>query len=116
MKYLCALMLLGASVGLQAERFDITASIGDIRYHEASSSLAVAWQKHVWFGLVNPDKTPNCQKYAGAYAISIPESNETAISLIVAAKMADRKVVVTLDDDVKFPKGAYCKLQYITVK
>jgi len=109
-------LLLASSTTLYAERFDITANIGQIRYHEASSSLAPTWQKHVWFGLVNPDKTPNCYKYNAEYAISIPQGNETAISLLLSAKMASKQVVITIDDAVKFPNGQWCQLQYITIK
>jgi hypothetical protein len=100
----------------QAERFDITAEIGQVRYHEASNSMAASWKKHIWFGLKNPNKSPNCQQYSGQYAISIPDGNETAISFLLAAKMANKKVIVTIDDSVKFPGGNYCKLQYLTLK
>ncbi len=100
-----------------AERFDITADIGQIRYHEGSTILAPQWKKSIWFGLKSPDKTPNCKIYGGQYAISVPPENESAISLILAAKMSSSKVLITLDDTIKYPEGSnYCKLQYVTIK
>ena len=115
MKYGLTFLLLVVANSAIAERFDITANIGQIRYHEATNSLAPSWQTHVWFGLLNPNKSPNCQKYGGEYAISIPKGNETAISMLLSSKMANQKVLVTIDDSVKFPGGQYCQLQYITI-
>ena len=100
----------------EAQRYDITAEIGQVRYHEATNTLATSWRKHVWFGLKNPNKTPDCKLYAGQYAISIPDGNDTAMSMLLAAKMADKKVIVTIDDTVKFPNSNYCKLLYLTLK
>lgn len=100
-----------------AERYDITADIGQVRYHEGSTTLATQWKKSLWFGLKSPDKTPDCQIYGGQYSISIPPGNESGISLILAAKMSSAKVLVTIDDAVKYPEGSkYCKLQYVTIK
>ncbi|NOI30618.1 hypothetical protein [Vibrio coralliilyticus] len=99
-----------------AARFDITGDIGQIRYHEASSSFAPLWRKHTWFEIVNPETKPNCKSYAsGTYAISIPENNETALTLLLSAKMANKQVMVTLDDSILFPDNGYCKLQYLTI-
>ncbi len=98
-----------------AEKFDITAEVGMIRYAESSQTIDEKWRKHVWFTLVNPDQSPDCPKYQGDYAISVPDGNETAISMILAAQVADKKVRVVIDDDVRFPAGINqeCKLQFI---
>ena len=115
--YKLALLFIVTPVICQAERYDITADIGPIRYHEGSTTLAPQWKKALWFGLKSPDKTPNCQVYGGYYSISIPPENESAISLILAAKMSSAKVLVTIDDAIKYPDGShYCKLQYVTIK
>ena len=118
MKYfVTAFMLMLGSSEVLAERFDITAKIGDIRFHEASNTLAPGWRSHTWFALVDPNKSPDCNKYGQKYAITIPEENSTAISLLLSAKMADKEVLITIDDDVKFPvTTSNCKLQYITLK
>ena len=117
MKLLTLLLsLIVFSSVVNAQRYDITADIGQIRYHEATNSMATSWRKHVWFHLENTLETPDCYKYAGKYAISIPEGNESAMSILLAAKLAGKKVVVTIDDTVKFPSGSYCRLQYLTLK
>lgn len=111
-----ALVMLILSTSANAARFDITGDVGQIRYHEASSSFAPLWRKHTWFEIVNPDTKPNCKPYApGTYAISIPENNETALTMLLSAKMANKKVMVTLDDSILFPDNGYCKLQYLTI-
>jgi len=117
MKLLTLLLsLIVFSSVVNAQRYDITADIGQIRYHEADNTLATSWPKHVWFQLENISQTPDCQKISGKYAISIPDGNDTAMSILLAAKLADKKVVVTIDDSVKFPRGNYCKLSYLTLK
>jgi len=116
MKKTVLLVLAITSNHLSAQRFDITADIGQIRYHESSSTLAPTWRKHIWFGLKNPNKSPNCYQYNGEFAISIPDGNDSAVSMLLAAKMANKKVIVTIDDSIKFPSGNYCKMEYFTIK
>lgn len=111
--FFCATMLAYPAL---ADRFDITTTIGEIRYHESENTLANTWQSHVWFGLASPDSTPDCPKYGSQYVIAIPSGNDEALSIILAAKLAEKQVVVTIDDSVKYPNGQYCKLQYITLK
>lgn len=95
-----------------AARFDITGDIGQIRYHEASSSLSPVWRSEV----INSDGKPNCySSSSGKYSIAIPENNETALTMLLSAKMANKKVMVTLDDSIRFPSGGHCKLQYLTI-
>ena len=113
------LLFLVLSSSVYAKRFDITGSIGLIRYHEASNHLSSSWKKHVWFSLINGDKSPDCPKSwlsDKGYLIAIPEGNEPALSILLSAKMSDKKVIVTIDDSVKFGSGQYCQLQYITLK
>lgn len=101
-----------------AARQDVTADVGKIRYHEASTTLAPEWRRIVWFTLVNPDKLPAaCVKYGDEYAVSIPVNNEFAVSLLLMAKASGKKVLVTFDDAIKLPNisNGYCQLQYITV-
>ncbi|MBQ4880540.1 hypothetical protein J8M21_25410 [Pseudoalteromonas luteoviolacea] len=118
MKFLKLLFLASLTVpqASYAARFDITADVGQIRYHEASNSLAPAWHKHVWVGLDSPDQNPNCQLFNGQVGISIPDGNEPALSMLLAAKMAGKKVLITIDDEITFPSGKWCKLQYVTIK
>lgn len=99
-----------------AKRYDITADIGQIRYHDADNTLASSWRGDMWFSLSNPNQQPNCKTYSGKYAISVSKGNETAISMILAAKMSSSKVIVTIDDEVKRAGSVYCQLQYITIK
>ncbi|KZN48841.1 hypothetical protein [Pseudoalteromonas luteoviolacea] len=100
-----------------ADRYDIQGEIGQIRYHEATNTLAPAWKKHTWFTLI-PDPNqpkPNCYVHGGGYTVTIPDGNNTAMSMVLAAKMAKQKVTVTVDDSIVFPSNLYCKLQYVTV-
>jgi hypothetical protein len=115
-KLLFIFCLLNLSFSIQATRFDITATIGQIRYHEASNTLATSWKGHTWFSLANPNKSPNCDKYDGEYMVSVPDGNETAIAMILAAKMSGSQVLITIDDAVDFPSTGRCKLQYLTIK
>lgn len=105
------LFLFGSSAF--SERYDITADIGLIRYHEASNTLASTWKKRIWFGIKNHSSVPDCFQYWGEYAINIPDGNEAAVSMVLSAKMSQSKVVITIDDSVKF--AGYCQLQYITL-
>lgn len=115
-KAFIALVILILSAPANAARFDITGDIGQIRYHEASNSFAPLWRKHTWFEIVNPDTKPNCySSSSGKYSVSIPENNETALTMLLSAKMANKKVMVTLDDSIRFPSGGHCKLQYLTI-
>lgn len=116
MKNLCfAFSFVFFATDLHAERYDITANIGQIRYHEAGNTLASRWRDDVWFSLLNPNKQPECTKYGGAFAIAIPAENDEAFSMVLAAKMAGKEVLVTIDDAVKMSGTTYCQLQYITI-
>ena len=99
------------SSGVHAERKDVTGDVGVIRYHVDSGTMAPSWSKGVWFQLLNPSE-PLCTDNK----ISIAPSNETAISMLLAAKMANKQIEVTVDDAVKYPANTYCSLQYITIK
>ncbi|NOH54424.1 hypothetical protein F0266_15900 [Vibrio coralliilyticus] len=115
-KVFTALVILILSTSANAARFDITGDIGQIRYHEASSSLSPVWRSYTWFEVINSDVKPNCySSSSGKYSVSIPENNETALTMLLSAKMANKKVMVTLDDSIRFPSGGHCKLQYLTI-
>ena len=94
-----------------AERQDVTGDVGDIRYHVSEGTLAPHWNEGVWFQLINTDKTLCVNGL-----VSIEPGNETAISMLLAAKMADKQVLVTVDSEVQYPAGSYCRLQYLTIK
>jgi hypothetical protein len=94
-----------------AERQDVTGDVGDIRYHVSEGILAPHWNKGIWFQLINTDKT----LCVGGF-VSIEPGNETAISMLLAAKMANKQVLVTVDSEVKYPANSYCSLQYLTIK
>jgi len=116
-RFLSVLFVL-LSFTVSAARFDITGDVGQIRYHEASNSYAPQWSRHLWFEISNVDAIPEikCRMYsATSYAISIPDGNDTALSMLLSAKMSGVKVMVTVDDSQLFPTQAYCKLQYITI-
>ena len=50
------------------------------------------------------------------YVLSPEHKKYDAIfSILLAAQMANKKVLVTLDDSLKYPAGRYCVLQYITI-
>lgn len=98
-----------------AERFDIAAKIGKIRYHEGSNTLATSWQDFAWISLEQPNASPDCATYEGKYIVSIPGGNNQILTMALTAKMADKQVLVTIDDDVKSPDGNTCKLQYFTI-
>ena len=116
-RQLSLLVLLAISFSANATRFDFIADIGEIRYHEASTTLAPNWQKHLWFAVVNASVAlPNCPEYNGYPIISVPDGNPTAISILLGAKLGGKKVSVTIDDAVKFPANERCKLQYITLQ
>lgn len=117
MKMLLLSLVTLLTMPLFAERFDIIGNIGEVRYHEAETSLAgAAWRKQVWFTLVNANKSPDCRVWKGGYGVSIPSDNDTAMSMLLAAKTSGMKVEITIDDSVKYPGGTWCKLQYITLK
>ena len=111
MKFLlvfAALLLVGNSA--LAERKDVTGDVGDIRYHIDNGDLAPTWNGGIWFQIVNASES-----FCNQNKVSIPPGNETAVSILLAAKMAGKKVLVTVDDANLYPSGSYCKLQYITV-
>jgi len=109
------LFVISVSSTVQAQRFDITTDIGQIRYHEASSTLSTSWKQKIWFGLKGPDNFPtNCPKYNDEHLIGVPSGNSEAVSMLLTAKTAGLKVLVTIDDTVKL--GSYCRLQYLTIK
>ncbi|KPZ73137.1 hypothetical protein AN944_00285 [Shewanella sp. P1-14-1] len=112
----CVLLASFLASDAYAIRYDITADIGQIRYHDVDNTMASSWRGDMWFSLSNPNQQPNCKKYSGKYAISVSKGNETAISMILAAKMSSSKVIVTIDDEVKRAGSVYCQLQYITIK
>lgn len=106
------------SVSTYAARFDIIGDVGKIRYHGATNSFAPRWSRHSWFEIINTDADSkiNCSAYSStSYAITIPDGNETALSMLLSAKMSGSKVMVTVDDTVVFPANSYCKIQYLTI-
>jgi len=108
--YLLIILILISNTAL-ATRVDATGEIGDIRYHINEGTLAPAWNKTIWFQLINSDKN-----FCISNKVSIKDGDDVAVSMLLAAKMANKKVLVTLDDTVKYPAGKYCLLQYITIK
>lgn len=95
-----------------AERHDVTGDVGDIRYHNSLGTLNPPWNGAIWFQLINPTENNFCTNNK----VSIEATNEIAVSMLLAAKMAGNQVQVTVDDAVEFPVGRYCKLQYLTIK
>jgi hypothetical protein len=89
-----------------------TGDVGEIRYHDASITINSAWKNVVWFELTNVDKALCVNN-----RVTITEGNDTAISMLLAAKMSSKKITVTVDDTVIHPAGStYCKLQYLSIK
>lgn len=91
------------------------AEIGQIRYHEKREHTLPSWKKTIRFGLKSTNKSPDCIKFSGEYAIAIPDGNEAAVSMVLSAKMSRSKVLITLDDSLKFSGSPYCLLQHITI-
>jgi hypothetical protein len=110
MKILFILIFNLLPLSVYAARIDANGSVGAIRYHSATSTLAPSWQKGLWFQLVESNK-----QFCTDNKVSIAPDNEAAISMILAAKMAGNKIEITIDDTVKYPAGSYCKLQYLTI-
>lgn len=119
MKYfnVLAVMLVGFLMvnHAQAARHDVLANIGEIRYHESTNGYAVPWRNIIWFSLINPSKTFNCPQNGGLYKVAFPADQEALVSMMLAAKMADKRVKVTIDDSVLLPAGGYCKVQYLNI-
>ena len=107
--YLLIILILTSSTAF-ATRFDATGDIGQIRYHVDNGKLAPSWNKTVWFQLKNSNKN-----FCNQNKVSIKDGDEVAISMLLAAKMANKKVMITLDDTVKYPSVGYCLMQYITI-
>ncbi|MBA6233515.1 MULTISPECIES: hypothetical protein [unclassified Colwellia] len=108
--YLSIILIFISSTALGA-RVDATGEIGEIRYHINEGTLAPAWNKTIWFQLINSDKT-----FCTSNKVSIKDGDDMAVSMLLAAKMANKKVLITLEDTIKYPAGTYCLLQYITIK
>jgi hypothetical protein len=108
--YLSIILTLISNSAL-AKRVDATGEIGDIRYHVQEGTLAPSWNKAIWFELINSNKS-----FCEGNRISIKDGDDVAVSMLLAAKMANKKVLVTLEDTIKYPAGRYCLLQYITIK
>ena len=111
MKFLFAIVsvLLVGNVALAASK-DVTGSVGDIRYHIDNGSMAPSWNGGIWFQLKEASES-----FCNQNKVSVPPGNDIAVSMLLAAKMAGKQVLVTVDDSELYPAGAYCKLQYITV-
>jgi len=107
-----------SSIAVHAEQFEIAGDISQIRYHGASYPATPAWNALTWFGLKDPivsfENQSKCNKYSGEYLIVIPKENETAISMVLSAKMAGQEVVVAVDDTIT--SSGFCNLQYIAIK
>jgi hypothetical protein len=108
---LLLLVLTIISCNTFSERKDVTGDVGKIRYHIDEGALAPTWNKAVWFQLDNPSES-----FCDRNRVSIPPGNESAISMLLSAKMAGKKIEVTVDDELIYPEGhTYCKLQYIGI-
>lgn len=110
MKFLSILIVSLLSVSAYSARIDATGNVGTIRYHSAATTMAPSWQKGLWFQLTDSSK-----QFCTDNKVSIAPDNEAAISMILAAKMAEKRIEITIDDTVKYPVGTYCKLQYLTI-
>jgi len=98
-----------------AAQFEVTGEIGVIRYHEINSTIAPHWVGVTWFTLISRDEElGECKKWNGDPLIAIPEGNINAISIMLAAKMASQKVLITVDDEGLYP-SSHCKLEFITL-
>ncbi len=102
-----------------ADIHNIDGYVGSIRYHEANNTVWASWSKKLWFKLENPSKEVEKCLYDSSddsqdgYYIAVPEDNETAIAMILSAKMMYSKIQVRINDDQKIHD--HCKLQYITI-
>lgn len=116
-KLLTLLIFLFLSGDAFAKRFDITANIAEIRYHGSTQTLAGSqWQDVVWFSLENLNIEPtNCRKYRNKYGIAVAKGDKDALSIALAAKLAGKKVLITLDDTIRGAHNESCLLQYITL-
>lgn len=113
-----ALLIIGSlalSNTVYAVKFDVEGDIGQVRYIDANSTYAVVWRRFIWFELKNTNITANCPKFNGEYRIAVTDGNEVAVSMILAAKMANKRVMVTVNDEATYDTGGYCLLQYFTI-
>ena len=116
MKYLLALSIFVFSFSASATRFDVVADVGEVRHFETTNAISTPMRTHSWFTLINSSQSlTNCPKSSGNPIITIPAGNDSAIAILISAKMANKKILVTLDDAVKFPSTEGCKLQYLTL-
>jgi len=113
LKLIAMLVLLLTVEQCIAARVDIKADIGQIRYHEATNTMGAPYQKTVWFALANPDVASSCPKFDSNILVIFPDTDQAALSMILMAKAANKRVWVTLDDSALML--GYCKLQYLTL-
>ncbi|WP_020405331.1 hypothetical protein [Hahella ganghwensis] len=100
----------------QAERYDVDVVLGEVRIFDKDNILNTAWQGAGYVELPTISQTPDCGTVGNKYALSFSTDNTTMVSMILAAKMANKTVTVTFDDSVNYPKGNFCPLQMLTIK
>ena len=110
------LPLLFLSLFSHAERFDIETKLGDIRIYDTDNTINVNWRGAGFVVLPGISESPSCAKHTGNYVAAFDASKSEIISLALAAKMADREVIVTIDDSIKYPVGDFCVIQFLTIK
>ncbi|ESP92754.1 hypothetical protein [Pseudoalteromonas luteoviolacea] len=114
--FIIALFALLITTSANAARYDITANVGEIRFHGSTQSTAGShWNGVVWISLENPDKNPNCVKYRNKYAVAVAKGDDSALSIALMAKASNSKILLTLDDSKKMQGDVTCLLQYITL-
>ncbi|TVZ40846.1 hypothetical protein P886_0178 [Alteromonadaceae bacterium 2753L.S.0a.02] len=116
MKFLLMGFFICLAATANAKRYDIQGKISQVRYHEAASTLAPEWHKLVWFTIKDANHNPDCRTNDGEYSIVIPTNNESALSMVLAAKMSDSDILVTIDDSRKITSSNYCVLEYFTIR
>ena len=113
-KLLVFLMLLSGIC--HAQRYDISVNIGGVKIYDTDNTINEPWRGAGFIELPDIAETPNCGKSGTKYIATFSTSKSELLSAILAAKMADKTVLVTIDDTVKYPTGDFCVIQFFRIK
>lgn len=105
---LIAAVLLAPHAALAAS-FQGTGTVTTIRTHDNTSFPTTS----DWFSIASFANAGTCGKLSGLVVIKIPDGarGDRMLSLLVAAKLANKNVLVSVDDTIKV--GGYCVLQFM---
>lgn len=102
-----------------ATRYDVTTTIDQVRYHANENSILPAWQGVVWITLDSPgnlvNSTCDIGTSNGKHTLVVQPGNEWGMAIILTAISRNATVVITVDDNDKFPATSSCVLQYVTM-